>query len=386
MKMFLFLSLTLFGVFLLFIVFLSSRLFALNDLSTGEVSRPVTLRDEIERLKAEVMELKDKLQQMQNNDVKLSVQKISVGDYPPVRFRNEAERKRILITGGAGFVGSHLVDRLMADGHEVIALDNFFTGRKGNVGLWLGHPNFELVHHDIVNPFYSEVDQIYHLASPASPPHYMYNPVKTLKTNIIGTINMLGLARRVKARLLFASSSEVYGDPEISPQPESYFGRVNTVGPRSCYDEGKRAAEALLAAFNRHENVDIRIARIFNTFGPRMHINDGRVVSNFITQALKGEPITIYGDGLQTRSFQYISDLVDGLVALMDSNATVPVNIGNPEEHTILHFSNIIRNLTGSNSEIVNQDKLEDDPQVRRPDIRRAAELVGWKPKVRMFD
>uniref|UniRef100_A0A914I1X3 UDP-glucuronic acid decarboxylase 1 n=1 Tax=Globodera rostochiensis TaxID=31243 RepID=A0A914I1X3_GLORO len=380
MKVFLFLSLTFFGAILLFIVFLSSRLFALNDLSTG-VSRPVTLRDEIERLKAEVRELNDKIQQMQNNDVKLSVQKISVGDYPPVRFRNEAERKRILITGGAGFVGSHLVDRLMADGHEVIALDNFFTGRKGNVGLWLGHPNFELVHHDIVNPFYSEVDQIYHLASPASPPHYMYNPVKTLKTNIIGTINMLGLARRVKARLLFASSSEVYGDPEISPQPESYFGRVNTVGPRSCYDEGKRAAEALLAAFNRHENVDIRIARIFNTFGPRMHINDGRVVSNFITQALKGEPITIYGDGLQTRSFQYISDLVDGLVALMDSNATVPVNIGNPEEHTILHFSNIIRNLTGSNSEIVNRDKLEDDPQVRRPDIRRAAELVGWKPK-----
>ncbi|KAL3071958.1 hypothetical protein niasHT_035828 [Heterodera trifolii] len=384
MNLFLFLSFSLFAcVFLIFIFLLNSRHFSITDqLTANDGSRSVAL-SEIERLKTEVKGLKEKIEQMQSIDAKVLQTKIN---YPPVRQRNEAQRKRILITGGAGFVGSHLVDRLMADGHEVIALDNFFTGRKGNVERWVGHPNFELVHHDIVNPFYSEVDQIYHLASPASPPHYMYNPVKTLKTNIVGTINMLGLARRVKARILFASSSEVYGDPEVSPQPESYFGRVNTVGPRSCYDEGKRAAEALLAAFNRHENVDIRIARIFNTFGPRMHINDGRVVSNFITQALKGDPITVYGDGLQTRSFQYISDLVDGLVALMASDATVPVNIGNTEEYAIADFAQIIRNLTGSKSEIVNHSKLEDDPKVRRPDIRRAAELIGWKPKVRTFD
>ncbi|KAH7728028.1 CRE-SQV-1 protein [Aphelenchoides avenae] len=291
--------------------------------------------------------------------------------FPKVKFRNEETRKRILVTGGTGFVGSHLVDKLMMDGHEVIALDNFFTGRRRNVEHWIGHPNFELVHHDVVNPYYIEVDQIYHLASPASPPHYMYNPVKTIKTNAIGTINLLGLARRVKARILLASTSEIYGDPEVHPQPETYWGHVNTIGPRSCYDEGKRVAESLMVAYHKQEQVDIRIARIFNTFGPRMHMNDGRV---------------IYGSGNQTRSFQYVSDLVDGMIALMNSNTTLPVNIGNPEEHTISDFATIIRDLVGSGSEIINLAKQEDDPQQRRPDISRAAEILGWKPKVTMRD
>ncbi|EYB85220.1 hypothetical protein Y032_0302g1853 [Ancylostoma ceylanicum] len=308
--------------------------------------------------------------------------------FPDVRFRNEETRKRILVTGGAGFVGSHLVDKLMMDGHE-----------------WIGHPNFELVHHDVVNPYFIEgcllkdavkfgiapillftVDQIYHLASPASPPHYMYNPVKTIKTNTLGTINMLGLAKRVKATVLLASTSEVYGDPEVHPQPETYWGHVNTVGPRSCYDEGKRVAESLMVAYNKQERVSIRIARIFNTFGPRMHMNDGRVVSNFIIQALQGNPITIYGNGSQTRSFQYVDDLVDGLISLMNSNCSSPVNIGNPEEHSIANFAQIIRDLVGSSSEIVNQPSQEDDPQQRKPDISRAAKELNWRPKVSMRD
>ncbi|CAJ0584821.1 unnamed protein product, partial [Mesorhabditis spiculigera] len=306
--------------------------------------------------------------------------------FPPVRFRDERSRRRILITGGCGFVGSHLVDKLMADGHEVIALDNYFTGRKRNIEHWIGHPNFELVHHDVVNPYFVEVDQIYHLASPASPPHYMYNPVKTIKTNTIGTINMLGLAKRVKARMLLASTSEVYGDPEVHPQPEEYWGHVNTIGPRSCYDEGKRVAESLMVAYNKQENVSIRIARIFNTFGPRMHMDDGRVVSNFIIQSLQKQPITIYGDGSQTRSFQYVSDLVEGLIALMNSNTAIPVNIGNPEEHSIQRFAEIIRDLVASDSMIVNMPAQPDDPHQRRPDIDRALKLLGWKPKVSMHD
>uniref|UniRef100_A0A915JN82 UDP-glucuronic acid decarboxylase 1 n=1 Tax=Romanomermis culicivorax TaxID=13658 RepID=A0A915JN82_ROMCU len=240
----------------------------------------------------------------------------------------------------------------MSDGHEVIALDNHFTGRKKNVEHWIGHPNFELVYHDVVNPFYVEVDQIYHLASPASPPHYMYNPVKTVRTNFVGTMNMLGLARRTKARVLLASTSEVYGDPEVHPQAETYWGHVNPIGPRACYDEGKRVAETLMFAYNKQEKVDVRIARIFNTYGPRMHMNDGRVVSNFILQSLEGKPIKIYGSGNQTRSFQYVTDLVDGLIALMNSNVSLPVNLGNPLEHTIYEFATIIRGLICKHSEV----------------------------------
>lgn len=333
-----------------------------------------------ERLEALEKELKAIRTEMKNDRIVTERGKT----FPDVRVRNEEHRKRILVTGGAGFVGSHLVDRLMMDGHEVIALDNYFTGRKRNVERWIGHPNFELVHHDVVNPYFIEVDQIYHLASPASPPHYMYNPVKTIKTNTLGTINMLGLAKRVKATILLASTSEVYGDPEVHPQPETYWGHVNTVGPRSCYDEGKRVAESLMVAYNKQERVSIRIARIFNTFGPRMHMNDGRVVSNFIIQSLQGNPITIYGNGSQTRSFQYVDDLVDGLILLMNSNCSLPVNIGNPEEHSIADFARIIRDLVGSSSPVVNMSSQEDDPQQRKPDITRAAKELNWRPKVSM--
>ncbi|XP_037075813.1 UDP-glucuronic acid decarboxylase 1-like [Pollicipes pollicipes] len=302
--------------------------------------------------------------------------------YPPVKFRSYKDRKRILVTGGAGFVGSHLVDRLMLDGHEVTVVDNFFTGRKRNIETWLGHHNFEMVTHDIVNQYYAEVDEIYHLASPASPPHYMANPVKTIKTNAIGTINMLGLAKRVGARILIASTSEIYGDPEVHPQPETYWGNVNPIGPRACYDEGKRVAETLGFAYMHRNNVSVRIARIFNTYGPRMHNNDGRVVSNFILQALENKKLTIYGSGKQTRSFQYVSDLVEGLVALMESEHAVPVNIGNPDEHTIEEFASIIQKTVGRTSGVEYQEAKEDDPQRRRPDISRAKKLLNWEPKV----
>ncbi|XP_028401429.1 UDP-glucuronic acid decarboxylase 1-like [Dendronephthya gigantea] len=307
--------------------------------------------------------------------------------YPPSRDLPEGYRKRILITGGAGFVGSHLTDALMMAGHEVTVVDNYFTGRKRNVEHWIGHPNFEMINHDVVEPLFIEVDQIYHLASPASPPHYMYNPIKTIKTNAIGTLNMLGLAKRVRARLLLASTSEIYGDPEVHPQPEDYWGHVNTIGPRACYDEGKRVAETMCYAYARQANVEVRIARIFNTFGTRMHMNDGRVVSNFILQALQGKPITIYGEGRQTRSFQYVSDLVDGLIKLMNSNVSSPVNLGNPSEHTIKEFAVMIRNRVGNNSSrIVTLKAQEDDPRKRKPDIKKAKKYLNWEPKVNLMD
>ncbi|KAE9544497.1 hypothetical protein AGLY_000038 [Aphis glycines] len=302
--------------------------------------------------------------------------------YPNVKYLNYRSKKRILVTGGAGFVGSHLVDRLMKDGHDITVVDNFFTGVKANVEQWIGHANFELIHQDIVNPLFVEVDEIYHLASPASPPHYMFNPVKTIKTNTIGTINMLGLAKRVGAKVLIASTSEVYGDPEVHPQPETYWGHVNPIGPRACYDEGKRVSETLSYAYAKHEKVSVRVARIFNTHGPRMHMNDGRVVSNFILQALRNEPITVYGRGNQTRSFQYVSDLVNGLIALMDSNYTQPVNLGNPTEHTINEFAVIIKGLVGGKSKVITTPAVEDDPQRRKPDITRAMTYLNWKPKV----
>ncbi|PIC36207.1 hypothetical protein B9Z55_015287 [Caenorhabditis nigoni] len=357
-----------------------------DDTVSSLLERIKVLEDELSSMRTRMDDAENR---EGNNGIpdEMAVPLPTTKSFPSVRYRNEETRKRVLITGGAGFVGSHLVDKLMLDGHEIIALDNYFTGRKKNIEHWIGHPNFEMVHHDVVNPYFVEVDQIYHLASPASPPHYMYNPVKTIKTNTLGTINMLGLAKRVKATVLLASTSEVYGDPEVHPQPETYWGHVNTIGPRACYDEGKRVAESLMVAYNKQENVKIRIARIFNTFGPRMHMNDGRVVSNFIIQALQDKPITIYGNGTQTRSFQYVTDLVDGLIALMNSNYSLPVNIGNPEEHTIGEFATIIRDLVpGSTSEIVNQESQQDDPQQRRPDIRRAAEQIQWRPQVLMKD
>jgi UDP-glucuronate decarboxylase len=293
-------------------------------------------------------------------------------------------RKKILVTGGAGFVGSHLVDKLMMEGHEVIVLDNFFTGQKKNVAHWLHHPNFSLLTHDVTEPITLEVDQIYHLACPASPPHYQYNPVKTIKTSTQGTLNMLGLAKRVRARILLTSTSEIYGDPQVHPQPESYWGNVNTIGPRSCYDEGKRVAETMMYSYKNQNGVEIRIARIFNTFGPRMHPNDGRVVSNFIIQALQNKDLTIYGEGKQTRSFQYVSDLVDGLHALMNGDYDSPVNLGNPEEYSIKEFAEYISQLTKTNSKIVKLAKSQDDPGQRRPDITTAKRELNWEPKVKV--
>lgn len=287
-----------------------------------------------------------------------------------------------MVTGGAGFVGSHLVDRLMEQGHEVIVIDNLFTGSRRNVEHWLGHPNFEFHIHDVTEPLLMEVDRIYHLACPASPPHYQYNPVKTIKTSVQGTLNMLGLAKRVRARILFTSTSEVYGDPEIHPQPESYWGHVNPIGPRACYDEGKRVAETMMYAYKEQDGVDVRVARIFNTFGPRMNPSDGRVVSNFIVQALQGHDITIYGDGSATRSFQYVDDLVAGLMALMEGSYDMPVNIGNPQEYTIGQFATLIHKTTHSNSTIRNMPATADDPKQRKPDISVAKSKIGWQPRV----
>ncbi len=289
---------------------------------------------------------------------------------------------RILVTGGAGFLGSHLIDRLMIAGHDVICLDNFYTGNKQNVLQWMGNPKFDLIRHDITEPIRLEVDQIYHLACPASPVHYQYNPVKTIKTNVLGTMNMLGLAKRVKARFFLASTSEVYGDPEVHPQPESYRGNVNTIGIRSCYDEGKRVAETLAFDYHRQNEVDIRVVRIFNTYGPRMLENDGRVVSNLIVQALKGIPLTIYGDGSQTRSFCYASDLIEGFIRLMNCDYVGPVNIGNPGEYTILQLAKTIQEMVNPSVDLKFKPLPQDDPRRRQPDITLAQQLLDWEPTV----
>lgn len=289
---------------------------------------------------------------------------------------------RILVTGGAGFIGSHLIDRLMEAGVEVICLDNFYTGSKRNLLRWLNHPYFELIRHDVTEPIKLEVDQIYHLACPASPVHYQYNPVKTIKTNVMGTLHMLGLAKRIKARLLLASTSEVYGDPDVHPQPEEYRGNVNPIGIRSCYDEGKRVAETLAFDYHRQNGVEVRVARIFNTYGPRMLENDGRVVSNFIFQALKGVPLTVYGDGSQTRSFCYVSDLVDGLIRLMNGDHVGPVNLGNPEEYTVLELAEKIQAMVNPAASIQFKPLPQDDPQRRQPDITRAKTWLDWQPTV----
>jgi UDP-glucuronate decarboxylase len=296
-------------------------------------------------------------------------------------------RQRVLVTGGAGFLGSFLCERLLADGNDVICVDNFFTGSRDNVLHLLDDHRFELMRHDVTFPLYVEVDAVYNLACPASPVHYQFDPVATVKTNVHGAINMLGLAKRTRARIFQASTSEVYGDPAIHPQPESYRGSVNTFGPRACYDEGKRCAETLFFDYHRQYGVDIRIARIFNTYGPRMHPNDGRVVSNFIVQALRGQPVTLYGDGQQTRSFCYVDDLIEGFVRLMNADGvTTPVNIGNPGEFTVRELAELVIELTGSRSEIVHRPLPQDDPTQRRPDITRARDLLGWQPTIALRD
>ena len=291
--------------------------------------------------------------------------------------------KRILVTGGAGFLGSHLCDSLIADGADIVCIDNFFSGSKDNIRHLAAHPYFEFIRHDIIHPLFVEVDEIYHLACPASPIHYQHNPIKTVKTNVMGTINMLGLAKRTGARILLASTSEVYGDAQVHPQPESYWGNVNPIGIRSCYDEGKRVAETLMTDYHRSNAVDVRIARIFNTYGPRMAVDDGRVVSNFVVQALKGEPLTVYGDGSQTRSFCYVSDLIDVLRRLMSAeNLTTPVNVGNPNEFTIMELAESVLRLTGSASKIVRRPLPSDDPVRRQPDITLARGKLGWEPRI----
>src|SRR6267378_2326695 len=289
---------------------------------------------------------------------------------------------RILITGGAGFLGSHLCERLLHEGSDVICLDNFFTGARRNIEHLLGHKHFELIRHDVTFPLYVEVDQIYNLACPAAPIHYQHDPVQTTKTSVHGAINMLGLAKRVRAKILQASTSEVYGDPEIHPQVESYWGRVNPIGVRSCYDEGKRCAETLFFDYHRQHGVDIKVVRIFNTYGPRMRPDDGRVVSNFIVQALRGEPLTVYGDGSQTRSFCYVDDLIEGIIRLFEHGGADPTNIGNPREFTVRQLAERVLALTGSKSDIVERPLPVDDPQVRQPDIALARETLGWEPKV----
>ncbi|MFS7961432.1 putative UDP-glucuronate decarboxylase [Helianthus anomalus] len=294
---------------------------------------------------------------------------------------------RILVTGGAGFIGSHLVDRLMEnEKNEVVVVDNFFTGSKDNLRQWIGHPRFELIRHDVTEPLLVEVDQIYHLACPASPIFYKYNPVKTIKTNVIGTLNMLGLAKRVGARILLTSTSEVYGDPLVHPQDESYWGNVNPIGVRSCYDEGKRVAETLMFDYHRQHGIEIRIARIFNTYGPRMNIDDGRVVSNFIAQAIRNEPLTVQSPGTQTRSFCYVSDMVDGLIRLMEGNNTGPINLGNPGEFTMLELAENVKELINPEVKIIHVENTPDDPRQRKPVITKAKEVLDWEPTIKLRD
>ncbi|PWA50011.1 NAD-dependent epimerase/dehydratase [Artemisia annua] len=308
------------------------------------------------------------------------------GSFKPVSGRIPVsiggKRRRVVVTGGSGFVGSHLVDKLMARGDDVIVIDNFFTGRKENVMHHFGNPRFELIRHDVVEPILLEVDQIYHLACPASPVHYKYNPVKTIKTNVMGTLNMLGLAKRIGARFLLTSTSEVYGDPLEHPQKETYWGHVNPIGVRSCYDEGKRTAETLTMDYHRGDGVEVRIARIFNTYGPRMCLDDGRVVSNFVSQAIRKQPMTVYGDGKQTRSFQYVSDLVDGLMALMEGEHIGPFNLGNPGEFTMLELAQVVKETIDPSATIEFRDNTADDPQKRKPDISKAKEYLNWEPKI----
>jgi UDP-glucuronate decarboxylase len=293
-------------------------------------------------------------------------------------------KKKILVTGGAGFIGSHLCERLLNEGNEVVCLDNYFTGQKENIVHLLKNPYFELIRHDVTMPFFIEVDEIYNMACPASPIHYQYNSIKTIKTSVMGAVNMLGLAKRIKAKILQASTSEVYGDPKIHPQPESYWGNVNPIGPRACYDEGKRCAETLFVSYHQQNNVRVKIMRIFNTYGPRMHPNDGRVVSNFIVQALQGKDITIYGDGTQTRSFQYVDDLVEGAIRLMATGDDFigPVNIGNPGEFTMLELAEKVLKLTGSSSKIIHMPLPADDPLQRKPDISLAKQKLDWEPHI----
>jgi len=301
---------------------------------------------------------------------------------------NQTDCKRILVTGGAGFLGSHICDRLITAGHEVLCLDNFYTGSKRNVAHLLGIPQFELIRHDVTFPLYIEVDEIYNLACPASPVHYQHNPTQTIKTSVHGAINMLGLAKRTGAKILQASTSEVYGDPHVHPQPESYWGNVNPIGPRSCYDEGKRCAETLFSDYHQQYGLEIKIARIFNTYGPRMHPNDGRVVSNFVVQALNDEPITIYGDGNQTRSFCYVDDLITGLIRLMESDrgTTGPINLGNPAEFSMQELANLVINLTKSKSDITNNPLPIDDPKQRQPDISLAIKKLKWQPEIELIE
>eukprot|EP00803_Ostreobium_quekettii_P008128 evm.model.scf_877.7 EVM.evm.TU.scf_877.7 scf_877:53551-58148(+) len=303
-----------------------------------------------------------------------------------VKTKPRVERNRVLVTGGAGFVGSHLCEFLVNRGDHVICLDNFFTGSKENLSAVLDKPNFELVRHDVVEPILLEVDQIYHLACPASPVHYKYNPIKTAKTSFIGTMNMLGLAKRVKARFLISSTSEVYGDPLEHPQTEAYWGNVNPIGERACYDEGKRVAETLTMDYHREHGLEVRIARIFNTYGPRMALDDGRVVSNFVAQALTNTPITVYGDGQQTRSFQYVSDLIAGLVALMEGDQVGPFNIGNPGEFSMLELADLVKEIVNPEAVIEFRENTADDPKCRKPDITKAKEILGWEPKVALRD